>query len=275
VLVTIPEKASILAIANILQQKGIITSKFSFVFHAFWSGSYTKLRAGQYAFNKGTNVRSVVHTLSNGLVTIHKVTIPEGMTVLGVKEILSANPCMSGQIEKLPPEGYVLPGTYYFSKGEPRQKVLNRVRELMESTLRNIRSEWLTPEELIIMASIVEKETRIPFEKQIIASIFLTRLKKRMRLQADPTIIYALSGTTGKIPRPLTRQDWLLKSPYNTYRNGGLPPTPICCPGKNTIIAVSKAAPGRFLYFVADGKGGHFFSEDLKRHNEALRLRNG
>jgi UPF0755 protein len=160
-----------------------------------------------------------------------------------------------------------LPGTYYFSQGELRQNLVNRLNASMIQTLKTVNSKFLNSDEILILASIVEKETKLPQEKQTVAGVYLARLKLKMRLQADPTVIYAISGTVGTMSRALTRQDLKFASPYNTYMHCGLPPTAICCPGKDTLVAVANAKPEEYLYFVADHTGGHAFSETLEGHN--------
>ncbi|MDR1208425.1 MAG: endolytic transglycosylase MltG [Holosporales bacterium] len=268
ILVTIPQKSSIFKIAQELHKKGIVKSKFGFIFFAFRTGVYSKLKAGQYVFSKGMDVSNVVHALVNGLVVIHKVTIPEGVTVLRIKEILQENPCLSGAISSLPVEGYASPGTYYFTEGTSRQKIFRQLNERMKKFLGTLSSRWLSPNESLILASIVEKETKLSSEKQKIAGVFLYRLQHNMKLQADPTVAYAVFG--GAAPRPLTRQDCKFESPYNTYVSKGLPPTPICCPGEETLKAIAAAAPDSDVYFVANSTGGHTFSKTLDEHNRAV-----
>jgi UPF0755 protein len=268
ILITIVPNISVFKIANKLYEEGIIKSKLGFVLYALRTGAYSKLKAGQYVFSKNMDVREVANALVNGLVVIHKVTIPEGSTVFRVKEILQENPCLSGPISCLPVEGYALPGTYYFAEGTPRQRMLKQVNERMIQVLKTLNSPWLNPEEALILASIVEKETRRQDEKQKIAGAFLYRLQHKMRLQADPTVAYAVFG--GTAPRLLTRKDCKFLSPYNTYQNKGLPPTPICCPGIDTLKAVAAAAPDAEAYFVANETGRHTFSKTLDEHNRAV-----
>ncbi|MDR1907614.1 MAG: endolytic transglycosylase MltG [Holosporales bacterium] len=266
-IITIPPKSSVFSIADILVKGEIIKSKWLFILNALTTRAYSNLRAGQYRFPKGANHSDIIYALKKGLVIIHKVTIPEGATVYRAGEIIKSNPCLSGGIASLPKEGYLLPGTYYFSQGELRQNLVNRLNASMIQTLKTVNSKFLNSDEILILASIVEKETKLPQEKQTVAGVYLARLKLKMRLQADPTVIYAISGTVGTMSRALTRQDLKFASPYNTYMHCGLPPTAICCPGKDTLVAVANAKPEEYLYFVADHTGGHAFSETLEGHN--------
>jgi UPF0755 protein len=235
--------------------------------------SYKKLKSGQYCFTEKMNTKEIFTILTKGWTIIHKVTIPEGVTVYRIKEILYQNQCLSGEIVSLPIEGYVLPGTYYFSQGDSRQNVLNRISKYMHEKLAKLTSNYINTDEILIMSSIVEKETSIHHEKFLIAGVFLARIQKKMKLQADPTVIYALTEGKTKLQRPLTRKDWKVQSPYNTYMNYGLPPTPICCPSYETLLAVANAEPGEYLYFVASNDGHHLFSESLQTHNKNIRER--
>jgi UPF0755 protein len=273
IILTIPAKSSLLKIAQILQNNGIIKNRLNFISRAVFTGEYLNLKAGEYALSRNANVSDVVRVLARGEVIVHKVTIPEGVTVSRIGEILQANPCLSGTISTFPAEGHALPGTYYFSKGTLRQNVLNQLSERMNQSLARITSRMLSSEEVLILASIVEKEAKISEEKQEIAGVFLARLQCKMRLQADPTVAYAVFGGVVSYPRPLTRQDCKNPSLYNTYVHRGLPPTAICCPGIDTLQKVAAATPSKYMYFVANDAGGHVFTETLAEHKRAVRLR--
>jgi UPF0755 protein len=273
IVLKIQHDTSIFSIAEQLVQRNVIKKMWPFVLYGLFTGSYKKIKAGQYCFTEKMKIKEIFTKLTKGLVIIHKVTIPEGVTVYTVKKILYKNPCLSGEILSLPSEGYVFPGTYYFSQGDKRQNMLNKMSRYMKEKLTKLTSNYLNTYEILIMSSIVEKETSIPEEKSIIAGVFLSRIQKKMRLQADPTVIYALTNGRTQLQRQLTRKDWKVQSPYNTYTNHGLPPTPICCPGIDTLISVANAKPVKYLYFVAGDNGHHLFSESLQNHNKNVNKR--
>ncbi len=210
---------------------------------------------------------------------VYKVTIPEGLTVAEIARLLNEQAFLTGGIFQLPPEGMLLPETYVVRYGEKREAVVRRLETAMKTTLKNlwdnsaqskarigeygIKSEL----ELLTLASIVEKETGVAPERAHIAGVFLNRLAKKMRLQSDPTVSYAITNGKQPLGRLLTRSDLSTPSPINTYTNIGLPPQPISCPGKAALMATLAPDETSNLYFVADGTGGHRFSETLNGHN--------
>ena len=279
--VVIPKGEGRIAIAERLEREGVISNRWTFVGgHLLLSFlSHKKngdLKAGEYQIKEHASMRDVIDTLSDGKSILYKATLPEGLTSEQIVERLKAEPSLSGEITNVPPEGTLLPDTYYFSKGASRQEILDRMHAEMQkeiSTLWDSRDPDLpikSADELITFASIVEKETGRPNERDRVAAVFYNRLKKGMRLQSDPTIIYGIVGGQGALGRGITKADLETKSPYNTYQISGLPPGPICNPGKSAILAALHPAKTADLYFVADGSGGHAFSETLKEHNSAV-----
>lgn len=271
VVITIPPQASLFFIADHLVNAHVIKNKWAFLFYVFVMRVRRKLQAGQYRFLKGVSIKDAVSCLVKGQVVIHKVTIPEGVTVHRAIKIIDKNPCLEGEILKIPQEGYILPGTYYFSQGGLKQEILTRMETEMKKKLEEYSkiSKSLKGEDLLILASIVEKETQQPEERGLVAGVFLRRLQKGMKLQADPTIIYGITKGKTTLKRALTRSDWKFPSSFNTYLHDGLTPTPICCPGQETLKAVAEAVPGKYLFFVSNGHGSHLFSENLLEHNQS------
>lgn len=279
--VVIPKGEGRIAIAERLEKDGIISNRWTFVGgHLLQNFLGPKkngeLKAGEYEIKEHASIRDVIETLSEGKSILYKTTLPEGLTSEQIVERLKAEPSLSGEITGVPPEGALLPDTYYFSKGTPRQEILDRMQAEMEKALGAL-WESRDPElpirsaaELVTFASIVEKETGRADERDRVAAVFYNRLKKGMRLQSDPTIVYGIVGGQGALGRGITKFDIETKSPYNTYQVSGLPPGPICNPGKSALQAALHPAKTSDLYFVADGTGGHAFSETLKEHNTAV-----
>jgi len=268
-------------IAERLEREGIISSRWVFMLNHLMRSRFGmrkagELKAGEYEFKKGASMAQVLDILVEGRSLLQKLTLPEGLTSQQIVERLNADENLTGEIEAIPPEGTLLPDTYRFSKGMARQELLERMHDEQQ---RMLAASWekrqadlpiKTPAEAIILASIVEKETGRVDERERVAAVFVNRLRKRMRLQSDPTIIYGLVGGAGSLGRGITRAEIDQKTAYNTYQIDGLPPTPICNPGRSAIEAVLNPASTKDLYFVADGSGGHEFSETLKEHNAAV-----
>jgi UPF0755 protein len=234
------------------------------------------LKHGEYLIKPHASIREIVDVLSEGKAVQYKVTIPEGLTSQQIVERLKAEENLTGDIAAVPPEGSLYPETYGIEKGMTRTALLERMKEKMQQFLA---AAWekrkpglllKTPQEAVVFASIVEKETGRPDERDRVAAVFMNRLRKGMRLQSDPTVIYGLVGGQGPLGRSLTRADLDQKSSHNTYQIDGLPPTPICNPGRSAIEASLNPATTTDLYFVADGTGGHTFSDTLKEHNAAV-----
>lgn len=264
-----------------LERDGIISSRWSFVAGHIMQG-YTSsrknndLKAGEYEIKKGASMRQVLETLLEGKSVLAKITIPEGLTSQQIVERLTADPSLSGEITQIPAEGSMLPDTYRFSKGMSRQELIERMQAEQQRALAQAwekRSKDVplsSPEQAVILASIVEKETGRADERERVAAVFVNRMRRGMRLQSDPTIVYGIAGGQGSLGRPITRSDIDTKTAYNTYTIDGLPPGPICNPGRSAIEATLNPAKSSDLYFVADGSGGHAFSETLKEHNAAV-----
>jgi len=263
-------------IASSLERAGVIRSGAIFKAAAQVTGAARELKAGEYEFASRASMAKVLDDIRAGRIVRHQVTIPEGATSEMVIEILNREEALTG-IAPTPPEGTVLPETYDFQRGEDRAAVLQRMmdaRDTLLATLWAKRQPGLpvtTPEEAVILASIVEKETGVASERPQVASVFTNRLRKGMRLESDPTIIYFI--TKGK---PLGRRIFKseLENPantYNTYLIDGLPPTPIALPGMASLMAAVQPARTSALYFVARGDGSSQFSATLPEHNAAVR----
>lgn len=236
------------------------------------------LHAAEFSFPKHASIKDILQILRHAKPVQHELTIPEGLTKYQVADLINQAPFLTGKIE-VPAEGSVLPQTYAYEFGYPREKLLQRTQTAMQKTVEQVWKDRKpipqvkTPQDLITIASIVEKETAVPRERSMIARAFINRLEKGMRLQSDPTVIYALTDGHGKLDRPLMRRDWEVSSPYNTYWTDALPPTPICSPGKAALEAVAHPVDGSMIYFVANGTGGHSFSSSLSEHNHNVLLR--
>jgi UPF0755 protein len=272
----IPRGASVRSIAALLEAEGVVgdTTVFSLGVRGF--GGERPLIAGEYAFPAALSARDAMRILQSGKVVARNLTIPEGLTALQVFALVGAVDGLEGELPAAGKigEGTLLPETYQYVRGERRGDVLARMQKAMGETLDRLwreRSEnashLTSPRDALILASIVERETGKAEERPRIAAVFLNRLRRGMRLQSDPTVVYGLSNGTGVIGRPLTRADLTADHPYNTYIHTGLPPGPIANPGRGSVAAVLQPAKSKDLYFVADGTGGHAFARTLKQHN--------
>lgn len=286
--VEIEKGESIFTVAKKLKAEGLIKSIPVFLFEAIRLGVHREIKAGEYALFPHQRPSEILEILSKGKVYLHRVTIPEGATIWQIAEILEAQKiCSKEEFMKMAEdpefvkslglpgptvEGYLFPETYFFAKNTHPAKVIKTMTDKFMEVWQEL--ETLVPErklsmrEVVILASIVEKEAYYEAEKPIIAGVYLNRLKKGMPLQADPTINYALRSF-----RRLTYKDYVsVKSPYNTYLHNSLPPTPIGNPGKSSLLAVLKPAKVPYLYFVADGNGGHIFSRTYAEHLKAIEM---
>ena len=278
--VAIPKGEGRIEIATRLERQGIISNRWTFIasylLRNALSDSPVELKAGEYAIKKHASMADVLNTLVRGKGILLKLTIPEGLTSQQIVERVRGEPDLDGEITDIPQEGSLLPDTYRFSKGMARQELLERMQVEMQRYLalawanRQADLPLKSPQEAIIFASIVEKETGRPDERSRVAGVFMNRLRTGMRLQSDPTVIYGIAGGQGRLGRPITRADLRQQSAHNTYQIKGLPPTPICNPGRSAIDAALKPAETKELYFVADGSGGHAFSTTLTQHNAAV-----
>lgn len=261
-------------ITDTLAEERVISLAPLFKIQAIVTRQYNQFKPGEYFFPAGINPKSVMSMLVDGDIIIHKLTIPEGLTASEVARTLNEEPLLTGDIPAEIPEGSLLPETYYFARNDNRAEIIRRMQEGMAgvlTTLWKTRAEGLpfkAPEEALTLASIVEKETRLESERKRIARAFINRLEKGIKLQADPTTMYAIELVDGKLNRPLVSSDLKRDLPHNTYMIDGLPPTPITNPGRASIEAVLNPADGNELFFVANGEGGHYFAATLKEHNE-------
>lgn len=270
--IIVPRGAGVEAIANLLARSDIISHRLIFLVGAHVTGAAKGLRFGEYAFEPGISMQDVLAKLLSGKTVVRRLTIPEGLTVAQVMQQLASLEGLEGSIGRWPEEGTLLPDTYHYSYGDSRLSILQRMAESMDAYLHQKWRERATsllksPREALILASIVERETGVATERPQVAAVFVNRLKRGMRLQSDPTVVYGLTRGTGVLGRALIRADLQSDSPFNTYVIQGLPPGPICNPGRASIDAVLSPANTSDLYFVADGTGGHVFAETLEEHN--------
>ncbi|MDP1874640.1 endolytic transglycosylase MltG [Phenylobacterium sp.] len=257
-------------IASSLESAGVISSAPIFLAAAQATGAARSLKAGEYEFPSRRPMSGVLDDIRAGRVVRHFVTIPEGVTSEMVVEILAANPLLSG-VAPSPPEGALLPETYQIERGEDRAAVLQRMMDAHDEVLALLWSKRQpglpvnSPQEAVILASVVEKETALGSERPQVASVFVNRLRRGMRLESDPTIIYGL--TKGRpLGRGIRLSELNRQTPYNTYMIDGLPPTPICNPGRAALAAVLDPPESDYLFFVADGSGGHAFAATYDEH---------
>lgn len=266
--------ANILTVANDLADQGVLRSRWVFIAGALWQGDYRRLKPGEYRFPVGVTPATALGLIVSGQVLQHRLTVPEGLTVKQVYRLLAETPLLIGNLpEPLPPEGSLLPETYFYVRGDTRAALIDRMRRAMNMVLEEVwagRDPGLPladPRQAVILASIVERETADPSEQRLVAGVFFNRLAARMKLQSDPTVIYGASNGLGVLERDLTRADLDADTKWNTYRIDGLPPTPICNPGRAALSATLHPTRTKFLYFVASGTGGHVFAETLAEHN--------
>src|SRR6266700_2140466 len=273
--VNIPARAGKRDIADALQREGVINvNPWIFIGNVLALKASSDLKPGEYSFQKSASLRDVIGTIVEGKVVQHAVTIAEGLTSEQIVTRLTDNDIFTGSVRELPREGTLLPETYKFPRGTPRDQVVQRMQQAHKRVLAEIwerRSQDVpvkTPEQLVTLASIVEKETGKPDERSRVAAVFVNRLRQKIKLQSDPTIIYGLVGGKGTLGRPIKRSEITQPSPYNTYVIEGLPPGPISNPGRASLEAAANPARTRDLYFVADGTGGHAFTETYDAHQK-------
>lgn len=277
--VVVPRGASVTGMTNYLYKNNIIKSKSLFHFSIKLNGG--QIQAGEYEVPRGAGVWTIASMLSNGRVATTTITIPEGFTIVQTKKMLMDTPYLTGDVDcnkDLPicdlHDGDIFPDTYRIARGTARLAVLDLARKKMETVKKSFENaaypkplkDW---NDVMVLASIIQKETPLKREMPIVASVYLNRLNINMRLQACPTVVYALTNYEGDMHgAPLLSGHLKIDSPYNTYTHNGLPPHPIANVGMDAIRAVFKPANTKYLFFVADGRGGHKFSRDYNEHQK-------
>jgi UPF0755 protein len=273
--VNIPPRLGLMEIAELLRHEGVISENNAiFIGGVIALKARTELKFGEYRFAKNASVRDVVETMVEGKVVPHPITVAEGLTSEQIVQVLLDSDFLTGNINSIPREGSLLPGTYSENRGATREQVIQRLQAAQQRLLKDVwehRNPDLplkSPEQLVILASIIEKETGKPEERTRVAAVFINRLKQKMKLQSDPTIIYGLVFGKGKLDHPITKSEKEQPTPYNTYVIDGLPPGPITNPGRASLEAAANPARTKELYFVADGTGGHAFSDSYDQHQK-------
>lgn len=274
--VVIKEGSSLNRIADQLLSSGVINNGLIFTQGVKALQAQNQMKAGEYIFQPRMSMYEVMETIRSGKGVLHKVSLPEGMTTYDIFQRIANNEILEGPMpDILPPEGSLMPDTYPFQRGTTRKEMIERMQKAQETFLAQIwekRVDGLpisTPQELVTLASIVEKETAKADERPRVAAVFINRLNKGMRLQSDPTIIYGIFGGQGKpSDRPIYKSDIETPTPYNTYTIPGLPPGPIANPGRAAMEAVANPSRTEELFFVANGTGGHVFAKTLDEHNQ-------
>ncbi|HWK44368.1 MAG TPA: endolytic transglycosylase MltG [Stellaceae bacterium] len=271
--VVVPHGIGLQATAALLGDAGTLRHPLVFVLGARFIGKAGQLKAGEYAIPARLSVAGLIDLLASGKTVVHRLVVPEGLTVEETLALVAGAEAMTGEVTDRPPEGGILPETYFYSYGERRQDMVDRMHQAMGRLVNEL---WAarppelplqTPEEAVTLASIVEKETAIDAERPRIAAVFYNRLRLGMRLQADPTVAYGITEGAKPLDHPLSHAELDTPSPYNTYLVKGLPPGPIDNPGRAALRAVLRPVTTDELYFVADGKGGHAFAATLADHN--------
>ena len=271
------------AVAQRLAAEGVISNARMFMlqYQLRWLGSKfggkpLLIKAGDYELQPQASLREVIEVLGEGRTVLSRITVPEGLTTFQIVERVKNDRNLIGDITAMPPEGALMPDTYKFTRGMTRQAFLDM---LMAKSNEFLETAWASrapdlplksPAEALVMASIVEKETGKNDERNKVAAVFINRLKKPMRLQSDPTILYGLFGGQVSWGRSIYKSEIQQKTAFNTYTINGLPPTPICNPGRAALLAVLSPAKTNDLFFVADGRGGHIFTATLKEHEAAV-----
>jgi UPF0755 protein len=270
--VILPQGARLPEIASSLAQAGVIRSAGVFIVAAQLSRAARRLKAGEYEFASAAPMAAVLDQIRRGEVVRHLVTIPEGLTSRQAAFVLLGDDVLAGAAP-VPAEGSILPETYQVRRGEDRAEVLRRMMDARDDLLRTLWAErradlpLRTPQQAVVLASIVEKETGLASERPRVAAVFVNRLRKGMRLDSDPTIIYGLNGGQ-PLGRGILQSELNGYTPYNTYLIDGLPPGPICNPGRASLAAVLDPPRTDELYFVASGSGGHLFASTLEQHQK-------
>ncbi|MDD5585723.1 MAG: endolytic transglycosylase MltG [Alphaproteobacteria bacterium] len=272
--IIVPHGTPVQAIAATIQESGVPLNPYIFRLAALLLAN-NNLKAGEYQLTPEQTMDGVIAMMREGNSIVRMLTIPEGLTSREIVTLLRNDPMLSGEIADIPPEGTLLPETYRYSYGDARTGLIERMQKSLQEQLDDMWEKRETglplksPQEALVMASIIEKETgKKAGERARVAGVFYNRLKQDMRLQSDPTVIYAITKGEKPLDRSLRRDDLAFASPYNTYIYTGLPPGPISNPGRASLEAALHPEKNDFLYFVADGTGGHAFAKDLTAHNK-------
>ncbi len=271
--IVIPRGAGPATMAKVLKDEGVIAHSQLFRVALMIDPAPKPIKAGEYEVPAHISMQAMVDLLQSGKVVQRRLTVPEGMTTAEVVDLVRKTEALAGEVTLDLKEGDLLPETYFYSRDDTRDGLLSRMKEAMDKTLDEAWRKRLAGlplanrRQALILASMIEKETAIPAERAKVAAVFINRLRRKMKLESDPTTIYGLTGGKGLLNRELTRADLQSTSPYNTYAIAGLPPGPICNPGRASILAATNPARDRSLYFVADGQGGHAFAVTVAEHN--------
>src|SRR3954470_869649 len=270
--VNIPKGLGLREIADLLARENVIDQPMVFIGSVLVLKAKDELKFGEYKFTKQITLRETIDVIVEGKVIQHAFTIPEGLTSEQIVARLAEVDFLAGNIREIPKEGTLLPETYNFPRGTTREQAIQRMQQMHRRALQEIwerRSPDVpvkSQEALVTLASIVEKETGRPDERSRVAAVFANRIRQRMKLQSDPTIIYGLVGGKGTLGRPIMRSEIEQPTPYNTYVVEGLPPGPIANPGRASLEATANPARTKEIFFVADGTGAHAFAENLAQH---------
>ena len=276
-LLVINKGQSVANIASHLRELNLIENRMVFILVVKLKGFHDKIKFGEYMIPKTASIKDILDVVVTGVSVQNKITIPEGLSTISVIRRINNDPRIKGDLISFSEEGVLAPNTYNFDITTKKKDLFLKMRNNQE---RILEAAWDNRDpdlplknslELLILASIVEKEAGNEEDKKKVASVFLNRLKKKMRLQSDPTVVYSLTKGTEPLNRELNRSDLKTKSSFNTYKIDGLPPSPICNPSKSSINAVANPLKTDFLFFVANGKGGHNFSKNLKQHNSFVK----
>ena len=275
--IEVPKGVSMDRVIGEMVGAGVIEHAGLFRVWARIAGADRKVKAGEYRFPPGVSQRAALRIVIAGRTVLRRLTIPEGLTTWQILERIRKTPGLSGTITLKPAEGALMPDTYLFARRETRDRIVRRMQDAMDDALDrawagrapNLPLRW--KREALILASIVEKETGKPEERARIAGVFINRLRRRMKLETDPTVIYGLTEGKAPLGRRLLRKDLKQPHKWNTYVHFGLPPTPIANPGRKAIEAAVHPMPHRELYFVANGTGGHAFSKTYRQHRRDVR----
>ena len=266
--------------ADLLQREGVIDQPYLFMAGALLLKARDELKYGEYQFPRNASLHDVVNTIIDGKVVQHAFTVAEGLTSDQIVQRLLENPVLTGNIREVPREGTMLPETYRFTRGMTREQMIQRMQQQHRRMVQEIWDRRMpdlpirSVEQLVVLASIVEKETGKAEERTRVAAVFVNRLKQKMKLQSDPTIIYGLVGGKATLGRGILRSEIEQPTPYNTYVIDGLPPGPIANPGRASLEATANPARTKELFFVADGSGGHAFADNYEQHQKNVaRLR--